>query len=110
MKHRTLERGAAHVLALVGFLLLVGAVGFVGYNALQRNMANAGSKTTVGTVNTPTSGKPSTYKYGAAGLCRIYGNLNMKVDIATNDKRVITVKSGGKLLASVIAAREKVGS
>ncbi|HEY0965009.1 MAG TPA: hypothetical protein VGE13_00840 [Candidatus Saccharimonadales bacterium] len=43
------ERGAAHFVALLVFVALVGVVGFVGYNAWQKQTSNAGGRNTVGT-------------------------------------------------------------
>ncbi len=44
------ERGAAHFVALFLFVALVGVVGFVGYNAWQKQQTNAGGQNTVGNV------------------------------------------------------------
>lgn len=57
------ERGAAHaVLAFVAVFVLIGVLGFVGYNAWQRKVSNAGTATTVGVTYKCPSGYSTTDK------------------------------------------------
>lgn len=51
MKNKKLQKGSGHVLLFaIIFIAIVGALGFVGYNALQEQDANAGGTGTVGRV------------------------------------------------------------
>jgi hypothetical protein len=105
---RISERGAAHVIAIVVFVLLLGAVGFVGYNAWQKQSTNAGGKNTVG--SNYDAAKPATYRYGANNLCRMYHTVNAKVQVAKDQETVIEIMSNNSKILSVNMAKLKPGT
>lgn len=109
-KVHTYERGAAHILAIVAFVFLLGAVGFVGYNAWQKQSTNAGGRPIVGTPVTYDATKPATYRYGANDLCRMYHTLHAKIAVVKDQTKVIQVMSGNSKLLSVDTAKQKPGT
>jgi hypothetical protein len=57
MKHQHKERGAAHLILIIAFVVgLVAVLGFLGYSAWQKQYGDAGGKSTVGRGH----GKPKT--------------------------------------------------
>ena len=107
-KTRMYERGAAHILAIVVFVLLLGVVGFVGYNAWQKQSTNAGSRPILGASYD--ANNPATYKYGANNLCRIYHTLHMKLTVADKVKPKYEILSNGKRILYVDTATQKAGT
>ena len=107
-KTRMYERGAAHILAIVVFVLLLGVVGFVGYNAWQKQSTNAGSRPILGASYDASN--PATYKYGTSDLCRIYHTLHMKVAVADKFKPRYEIKSNNKRILYVDTAKQKAGT
>lgn len=97
-KVRLHERGAAHVLAIAVFVLILGAVGFVGYNAWQNRETSAGNATTVASSSSYSATDPTTYRYGTKGLCRMYSSLHAKINVY---KSIVKIKSGSSTILSV---------
>lgn len=109
-KVRIYERGAAHVLAIAAFVFLLGAVGFVGYNAWQKQSTNAGSRPTLGATSTYDATNPATYRFGPNNLCRMYHTLHMKVEVVDKVKPRYEIKSNNEQILYVDTAKHKAGT
>ena len=87
------ELGAAHaVLVFVVVLVLVGVLGFVGYNAWQRKVSNAGDTGSVGTNTAYVFHVVTAEGCNLAG--RVWSNGNCTAQCHNGTYKKVTLKSG----------------
>lgn len=94
MKHQHKERGAAHLVLVLAFVVgLIGVLGFLGYSAWQKQSADAGGEEAVGRANPSVTVSPEGFGYYAQEIVQDRGKKAVLVPKPTGSTTAIGISS-----------------